>query len=245
MSEFLVAVFIAGQPGHNLIFTQGSVEEEFGAAGSVIQAESGAPTRLIGDPAEAEAIIEEEVTSFLIEALNSREALKPQSDEHKLVAEQLWTASSALVDAIRSADPKTQAGFIPVIENLRFATVNLQSNKDVNEAAAIARSINELTTIQNSPGIFDDGSKLVEVEVNALEGEAAANGYYVWLDLACCVSGERSFNPLPNTTSPASGAVVPGLYLIRLRKGGKTVSSREVLIGRTGSSERIDMVIVE
>jgi hypothetical protein len=188
--------------------------------------------------------IDEAVAFFLLDALTARSRMRDAGLETK--ASRLWGSAAEFAGIVRSEGHDAEPKFLPVLDDFRRTlaeTVPDAQHIDGDGLTGIQMALDDQIEIYSAPGAFSGGHDMVAVTVNARRGAQAVNGLYVWLDLVGAVPKGRSANPLTNVTSPASGIVGPGRYLVRLMQGDHEVGRRDMPIGRTGLTESIDVVV--
>jgi len=191
-----------------------------------------------------ETQVEEAAAFFLLDALKARNTLRDQGLDSR--AERLWSSVSSFAAIVDDADVDDAPMFLPIIDGLRRSmseTIPASAAIDNDRLQGLLATIDDQVDIYESPGAFPGSKGKIDVTVRALRNGRAVNGLYVALDLTGAVPSGSSANTLLKTTSPTTGAVGPGKYLVRLMNGTTEVARRELRIGKSGTREAIDMVI--
>ena len=199
-------------------------------------------------PTEADvaARFDEAAAFFLLDSISVRSKLRAKGLEEK--ADAYWKSSAKFIELIRAADADHAPQFLPILDGFRRSlreTAVDPANVDMEGLTGIQNALDDQNEIYSAPGAFEGDRNMIEVQVRAIKANGQpVNGLYVWLDLDGSVPKGASANPLHRVTSPASGTVGPGLYVVRLISGGKEVARRsDMRLGKYTNKESIDVVV--
>jgi hypothetical protein len=193
---------------------------------------------------DEEAELQSALGSFLFESLSAHAALRDQGLETN--ADRLWASAAQLVQIVRVADPEEAGSFLPLLDGLRRSlaeTVTDTTSVDQAALLGIQEALDDQIKIYEAPGAEQGGYNRVSVSVNTIRGGAEVDNLYISFDLAGAVPKGASANRLTNVTSPATGRIAPGRYLLRVSDGQRELKRETLRVGQNGKTEEIDVIL--
>ena len=179
-----------------------------------------------------------------MDAQQLRLSLQKGGPDDQKLGNDFWSSTIRFTEMLTKASSQARSNFLPLVKSLDTTIVEeLLPSPNHELAAQVQAAMDEQVAIQSTPGAFPGSKGQVTVQIHASKNGVPVNGLYVWLDLACCVRKNGAAYALPNVTSPAKGAVMPGTYQVRLRQSDKTVAERRVLIGAASGVDKVDVIL--